>query len=77
MMSVAFMGVGREEGVRIQLKTKKPFEFQHRFLETQSGGQSLKDRAFSDKHGTLERAKVSECQEKKKLGAWNRHWSCK
>ena len=55
MMSVAFMGMGREERVRIQLKTKKPFEFQHRFLETQSRGQSLKDRAFNDKRRALER----------------------
>lgn len=27
----------------------------------------MKDRAFSDKHGALERAKVSECQENKNL----------
>lgn len=33
MVSVAFMELGKEGGLRIQLKTKKSFEFLHRFLE--------------------------------------------
>ena len=67
MVSVAFVELGKEGGLRIQLKTKKSFEFPHRFLENSEQRPKFERQGFQYKHGALERAKVSECQENKKL----------